>query len=481
MTVPKAIVMMEDHDKAYHAWKERGVRNKTLVHIDAHIDFGWLPAMDLSEILTVDGPRALDELLNRKQLWNPLTKAKDKMMHIGNYIYPAMREGMVDKFYWIVPDPTWRSGRGLKALKDQLRSILKVKQYVNKDLETHDDHLYCRIFDKDIFVMPLANLKKIDEPVLLDIDTDFMLTPFVWDDLGPDRTPWLFPEQIREAICRNNINIDTLTIAYSVNGGFTPLKYKYLGDELRMIFEDSTDENISKIIRLKREGTIDSYEKAIELDHKDASSYFNLAMLYLNEKNDPVKAKELYRKAVSLDKTYASAYNNYGIIHLKKNRLKKAEEEYKRSLLLDEDNIHVLNGLGSVALQKKEYARAEKFFNGALARERNNKQAILGKGIAFFKTKRFNEAEGLFLTVAAMLPDEPVVYWYLAKIFEKKGAVQKAIEHYKKAILAGDDGPSAHLALCRSYLKTGLYFRAHEELKRFLDILGKDILARCSI
>lgn len=486
---PKAIVMIEDHDGAYNAWKELGVRAKTLVHIDAHIDFGWIPELDLQAVLDVNNAFQLEELLNKKPLWNPFTKARRTMMNIGNYIYPAIKDGMVHKFYWIVPDPTWRSARGQRYLRDTIRWILKVKQYVTSELEIRADSLFCRIHDTDIFVMPLANLPGFSEGVLLDIDVDYMLTPFAWDDTDPFRTPWIFPEELAENIRSKNMGIDALTIAYSVNGGFTPLRFKHLGDELRSLFDNDNNPKERGLALLKREGmnlekekryneAIASYEAAAALDNADTSAYFNLCLLYLDIKNDPDKARYFYNKAVSLDKTYARAYNNRGIIYLNQGKPKKARLEYEKFLGLDEDNVFVLSSLGYIALAEKRYAAADDLFDKVLAQDASDKRSLFGKAAICFKAGRLKAAEDLFVKLADMSPDDPAVYWYLAKISEKSGLVQKAIEWYKKSVMAGGEGPLVHLLLCRIYLRKRLYLRASEELRLFLEFSIKGILGR---
>jgi len=331
--------------------------------------------------------------------------------------------------------------------------------------------------DEPTLIAPATVMEPPDDAVLVREKADevpeaeeaFMVTPEVWDDINPHRTPWIFPDGLAKTIHEKVTNVDVLTIAYSVNGGYTPIKYKYLGDELRMLFEDRMDERAKKTARLKRENAIASYEEAIELYDKDASAYFNLSMLYFKQRQDPARARQLYRQAVSLDKTYACADNNYGAIYLKKKRLEEAEKELQRFLELDEDNPNALNGLGFVALRKKQYAQAAQYFDLTLSKDRNNKLAIFGKGVACFKTKLFEEAERLFLKIEELFsPEEPEAYRYLAMAYERKGALQKAMEYYVKTILAGGEWPLVHLALCRVYLKTRFYRRAISELKEFI-------------
>src|SRR5690349_22408587 len=99
-----AVVTMEDHDGALAAWRHAGVRGRVLVHIDGHLDWGWIPdrqPLDLLEVRTRD---ELDALLADGSLWNVTGRGAAELVHIGNYIYPAAREGLVAEFYWVLPD-----------------------------------------------------------------------------------------------------------------------------------------------------------------------------------------------------------------------------------------------------------------------------------------------------------------------------------------------------------------------------------------
>ena len=33
---------MENHDEAYHVWRQAGISQRVLVHVDAHHDMAWL-------------------------------------------------------------------------------------------------------------------------------------------------------------------------------------------------------------------------------------------------------------------------------------------------------------------------------------------------------------------------------------------------------------------------------------------------------
>ena len=65
--VPERVHLMENHDQAYFVWKDAGVRDKILVHVDAHDDLSWV--------------------------------ADRSSLNIGNFICQALKEGMVREIF----------------------------------------------------------------------------------------------------------------------------------------------------------------------------------------------------------------------------------------------------------------------------------------------------------------------------------------------------------------------------------------------
>lgn len=431
--------MMEDHDKAYDAWRDLGVRGRTLVHVDAHIDFGWVPETDMDEIRSI----------GEATLLNPFVKSRRRMMTIGNYIYPAMRDGFVDTFYWVVPTPTWGSARGRKAVMGHLKRILSLRRYAGGAIRSDADSIRCRVMGHDLIVCCLETLPRIAGPVLLDIDTDFLVTPRIWDDLAPEREPWIYPAELCGTLAAKVPDADVLTVAYSVEGGFTPLRHKHLGDDVAARFGRDLPENARR-----------------------AAEEFNASVRELRrEGGDLTAAARHYREAVRLDKAYATAYNNYGILYLQKNMPARAAEEFERFLRIDPGNASVLNGLGHIALAKKRYAEAKAYFDRALARDAKHPDARLGSGVALARTGRHTEASALLRALAADRPDDPEAHWWLGWVAEKTGDADAAIRHYQDSVMRGDDAWPAHLRLARLYLMKRMYRRMREEIVRACEMI----------
>lgn len=483
MISPEKITMMEDHDEALRAWKARGVRSGTLVHVDAHIDFGWIPEMDFDEIGSAGiDPRRPD---GEGPLLNPFISSRKKMVNIGNYICPALRDGLVDKFYWVVPDESWRSARGKRHIVKYLRRLLSIKQYASGRIEYYPRHMRACIFGKEVIVCSLDGLKRIDAPALLDIDVDFMVTKHIWNDLDPARAPWISSGELYERLGRKIGDIEALTISYSVEGGFTPLRFKYLGDELRMLYAGTALPGKREVMKLKKDALLmwnkgrykeaaAIYDTALGIDGQDASLCFNLSLCYQSgPAADTKKAADFYREAVSLDKTYSTRFNNHGILLLQRGEFRKAGESFERVLQFDGMKAAALCGLGHAALGRKKYGEALALFKECLGVDAGYFGARFGAAIANFKSGRLEEARALFLGLNKNTPEDPEISWWLGRIAEKDGEYPAAIDHYKRSVMLGREEAAAHLRLSRLYVKTGLYFRVFEELGRAVKLMRK--------
>src|SRR5262249_21349794 len=97
-----------------------------------------------------------------------------------------------------------------------------------------------------LVICSLDTLPKFSEDVLLDIDTDYLTVTRVsyrTEDVI-DPVPWRSPEELSGALRSSGLSTDFVTIAYSVEGGYTPLAWKYLGDELAMRLRDPNEKDM---------------------------------------------------------------------------------------------------------------------------------------------------------------------------------------------------------------------------------------------
>lgn len=453
---------MEDHDRALSAWQRAGVRQSVLVHVDAHIDFGWIPGTDLDEI----DPRSPQPMLN------PLITPRRRMLTIGNYIYPAIKQGIVKKFYWVVPEPTFSSLRGRRYILKQLQRLSRCGDSAAPAVRS--GVIRCRLAGCDLVVCTPGSLEVIGEPVLLDIDVDFLLTPQVCNDLDPHRLPWILPEELWKMLSARIAEVQLLTIAYSVEGGYTPLRFKYLGDELAQLSRGKQ----SVTAALKRqalaferrrqwEQAYAAYRRAAEIDPHDASLAYTLCALFLERgAGDRVTAAADYRRALTLDRTYATSYNNRGILYLQQARTDRALRAYRAFLSIGGGDPSVFNGLGHIFLEKKRFAEALTWFDRCLAEEATHAAALLGKALALMQRGRGGQAAGLLEGLSRLKPDDPQSFYWLGRIYQRQRSLTAACDCFKQAVMRGWAGPGIHLRLAWLYLCRRMFLRVREECLR---------------
>ena len=87
------IFTMENHDKAYYVWRDSGLKQKILIHVDAHHDIWFIQ--------------------------------KDSQITIANFICKAIEENIVKEVYWVVPDKTWETNKSKKPILQHLKIITK--------------------------------------------------------------------------------------------------------------------------------------------------------------------------------------------------------------------------------------------------------------------------------------------------------------------------------------------------------------------
>jgi tetratricopeptide (TPR) repeat protein len=484
MTEPKAIqnlscrkrvFLMENHDEAYHIWRAAAVKQRVLVHIDAHDDIWWLP-----------------------DAASP---------NIANFICPALREDLVKEVYWVVPDQTWSDLKGQRSVLRRLKRICKTYPGGAPPIKVEPQRISTHLFGKSFSVCRLSDLPSLHENVLLDIDVDFLCIPRACHHGGaPAALPWCWPHELLGRLNSLPLRADLVTIAYSVEGGYTPLKWKYLGDELALRLDDGR-ENHEKIrgMELMRQAALAAQQsdlgaaegKYIEAEEhlrdKAAPSY-HLAYLYLSLGRTQ-EARQCYQRAMDLDSSYRTPYNSGGLWHYSMGNYREADQEYRRTLTLEPEDAYAHYGLGRLAAKGKRWHEAEEWLNKSL--ELNSQlidsYRILGKVLT--RQGRREEAiaayeKSLVLALRGHRPltdyiateyegladpDHFRIHGRLARLYDLQGGGARAISGYRMSIAKGDDGVLPRILLARLYLKQRQFVNSAREAWQALKLIPFDL------
>ena len=368
-----AIFCIENHDEAFAIWRDSGVRGRILVHIDAHHDMWWL---------------------------------RDRArMDIADFICPALQDGLVREVYWVVPDRSWQGARNRRHVLRMAREILKGYPGETGLRVVARNRISAKVNGKPLEICALDSLPLLREKVLLDIDTDYFLIPCVTygerDEPAP--LPWCWPDDLVRRLQVREVTTDLVTIAYSVEGGYTPLRWKYLGDELALRLQHSeaghSDFAGMALLRKGAEamqgGKLADAEKdfreAQERLPTSAAPSLNLSLLCYR-KGPLEEARNCHSRATELDPSYRTPFSTTGLWEYWKKHFSQAQAEFGRAAALDPSDATAQLGLGWLALQKKNWKEAEGYLRRATELDKNSLDAWRELGRSFAKQHADAEA-----------------------------------------------------------------------------------------
>ena len=491
----KNIFLIEDHHEALRIWREKRIRNVDLVHLDAHIDFSFWPVKSFEQI--VREARKIEEMkreLEKLFLYQRYDKDLNKQTHIGNYIYPAMCEGIVRDFWWVIPGGLKEFKKSLKFIKNMLKSFARQDPYLSGNrfsvigYRVEEGIISAKLLGKNFFVCVLEKLPILKQKVLLDIDLDFLTTDSLLNANNTSniarRIPWIYPDKLVETLKEKIKRPEVITIAYSVNGGYTPIGYKFLGDDIAHRFLNNlTFEQDEFLLRRYKANSISDWQSLLrdiryalhaarfEDDFKKrflADIYFNLFSL-TNE-------KKYYLNAIKLNPSYRTGDNNYGPLYLAIHKFSKAEREFLKIAKVDSKNPYPFIGLGEIYLQKRDFLKAKRHFSDALKiREdlprkinidisQDLAYALFGLAQVNFRLKNLKKAKRLFHHYQTFKPLDPRSYYFLARIYEEEKSYQRAAQYYQDAMRLGLNS----LDIIKRLLKVSHYIREKDDIIKYV-------------
>jgi tetratricopeptide (TPR) repeat protein len=320
------------HDGAYYDWCAARRTPLPLVHLDAHHDL------------------------------EPIGRAG---VHIGNFVRRAALDGLIKRVFWVVPDPVWRSAPSRAVLARELRAIA----------DGSPVRWAAKVAGLEVVVCSLSDVPRIEEPVWLDIDLDYLVT----SERGrgaADRTgvPWIWPEALVREIAGRDWRYAGITIATSVTGGFTPIGWKHLAHELEMRLRGgkADEQTLLAYALVARAATRDPAEclaelrRGAELHPSCPPVLFHLANALLGA-GRLEDARAAFGRAVALDPEYRHPYRSRGPREQAAGRLSAARAEYQRVQLLDPFDPFSRIGLAQLAEQAGRREESQALFEEALA------------------------------------------------------------------------------------------------------------------
>jgi len=332
------VIVSDLHDAALYAWREAAVRDAVLVHVDAHHD------ADAKE-------------------WDFIT--------ISNFVWWALCEGVLREVYWVVPEPSWKTA-SRRALIEQSLATLARQHDASGAVESGERFVRASIAGRPFTACPLRSLPETRH-ALLDVDVDYFLVPDIAEELPPieGSMPWIWPAELLDALRTTVVKPAVVTVATSTRGGFTPLEWKYLAEELCTRLGAGAGEPFEALrsgAEAERLGDLDGaearYQQAIGLLPSSAGARYRLARLHLLRGDDDA-ARSAFRDVVGRDASYRAIDSEGRRWHAAGNPV-AAARGYRETLRMDPENSYAELGLAQLAAATGDHLEAITHFERAL-------------------------------------------------------------------------------------------------------------------
>ncbi len=317
--------LIENHDEAYYLWRDAGVLGIPVIHVDPHHDMWPIPTGGATTI--------------------------------GSYLFRALQEEIVTDIYWVVPDASFA-----RSHRDGL--LRNLRQLRVASLKMFPDRFECEYFGHKLLVTTAAGLPSFDEPVLLDVDVDYFLLPVVSAPEVcevPEYLPWKWPADL---VSNLPANVAMLTVAYSVNGGTTSLRWKHLGEDFadRFMGKDQRLDYFNRLRHAARayaQNACAILKCAGDLLPSHPAAHFHMAEAH-EMQGDLASARESYARALVADSSYDTPYNCGGPVLEERGETEAARLEYDRMLRIAPREMHAMTGLARCAALQNDWVRARR-------------------------------------------------------------------------------------------------------------------------
>jgi tetratricopeptide (TPR) repeat protein len=182
--------------------------------------------------------------------------------------------------------------------------------------------------------------------------------------------------------------------------------------------------------------SIETYEKAMQVDPDDLEIKYNLGMTYYNTQkyNEAIPYfQEVVDKGTQTMKEYNDSMIHLAFCYDLLQKPEKAEEIYKKALEEFPDNKDILFNLARLLINREEYNAAIEIMQKVLDQDPNDFYANMGMANSYLKLENFTEAIKYYEKAVEIQPENSNAWYNLAISYYRTGMTEKSQKAFDKS------------------------------------------------
>lgn len=173
-----------------------------------------------------------------------------------------------------------------------------------------------------------------------------------------------------------------------------------------------------------------------------------LALAYA-ESGDTYNAMLQFGAALSLDYNYVECRNNYGMFLRKTGKIQEAQKAFEETIKINPKYADAHYHLGEILREKGDLDNAIECFHAAIRANPNYFDALQDLGLAMYDKYSsglcdISESLEKLQQAAQLIPDNPMIHYYLGNIYCSQSLFDQAEAAYRKALQCDAKLSAAH-------------------------------------
>lgn len=209
--------------------------------------------------------------------------------------------------------------------------------------------------------------------------------------------------------------------------------------------------------QFKLDGAKSQFEKALQMDPRNAMAHAGLAMVMYNSlqsssqtvrsNQDAIlrNAEAECKQGLAIDPGMPEAHYTLGNVYRSQGKIDEALSEYKEASRLDPEYSEAFAGVGLVNMNKGQWADAVTAFKQAIALSPGNSTAHYGLGRTYFKQGLYDDALKELNTSLYQHRESAPVRLTRGEVYAAQGNAVAAVSEFQEAIRIKPETPEAYI------------------------------------